>query len=255
MSDYRQLAECLNNIGCLSYRNGNIELAEAQFTEALECQAIVAQNSLYAGSKYSSHAASINVSVTEGNLGFLGLSKKDYDASVTLFEFAVHVRSGGLTETICLFTLVSHSFALVFERNKSFFCGTPTLHSLHLWNISRLQIIFPGRKRRHFRYFSLRTFALFIGYFRFLHSGFCFPMKVFRRIIHMQVDAYGPDDPRSLATATKIKRIENEESGLVIPTGLVLSSTRAVSTSANQQPSTLLGKGARLFNVFKQRKK
>jgi tetratricopeptide (TPR) repeat protein len=114
MSDYRQLAECLNNIGCLSYRNGNIELAEAQFTEALECQAIVAQNSLYAGSKYSSHAASINVSVTEGNLGFLGLSKKDYDASVTLFEFAVHVRSGGLTETICLFALVSHHFALCF---------------------------------------------------------------------------------------------------------------------------------------------
>ena len=55
IADYRQLAEILNNLGCLSYMSGQPEGA-MRFEESLEAQSLAAKNSLYAGSKFSCHS-------------------------------------------------------------------------------------------------------------------------------------------------------------------------------------------------------
>jgi Tfp pilus assembly protein PilF len=56
VSDYRQLAEILNNLGCLSYMGGKPDKAKALFKESLQAQAIAADDSLYTGTQFSWHS-------------------------------------------------------------------------------------------------------------------------------------------------------------------------------------------------------
>jgi tetratricopeptide (TPR) repeat protein len=54
--DYPQLAEILNNLGCLAYMGGRPGKAVRLFEESLEAHSIASSHSLYLGSKFSSHS-------------------------------------------------------------------------------------------------------------------------------------------------------------------------------------------------------
>jgi tetratricopeptide (TPR) repeat protein len=54
--DYRQLAEILNNLGCLSYMGGKPDKAKILFQESLQAQAIARDDSLYTGTQFSCHS-------------------------------------------------------------------------------------------------------------------------------------------------------------------------------------------------------
>lgn len=92
LSDYRQLAEILNNLGCLSYMGGELEKAILFLKEANKIQSIASDNSLYIGSKFSSQSVSLNGSITNGNIGFISLLLQDVPGSVTMLESALRVR-------------------------------------------------------------------------------------------------------------------------------------------------------------------
>jgi hypothetical protein len=92
LSDHRQVAEILNNLGCLSYMGGEIERAMLFFKESLKVQTTASDHSMYIGSKFSCHSASLNLSITRANIGFLSLTYfRDANESVTIFESAVKV--------------------------------------------------------------------------------------------------------------------------------------------------------------------
>jgi tetratricopeptide (TPR) repeat protein len=54
--DYRQLAEILNNLGCLSYMGGKPDKAKILFRESLQAQANARDDSLYTGTQFSCHS-------------------------------------------------------------------------------------------------------------------------------------------------------------------------------------------------------
>ena len=89
--DYCQLGEILNNLGCLSYMCGQPSKAMKLFREALDVQLAVLNSTLYGGSKYSAHSATLNISITRGNIGFLALVLKDVSSGIVALESALRV--------------------------------------------------------------------------------------------------------------------------------------------------------------------
>jgi tetratricopeptide (TPR) repeat protein len=91
LSDHRQFAEILNNLGCLSYMSGEIGNALQLFRESIEVQTVGSENSLYLGSKFACHSASLNLSVSKANIGFIALATRNITVSVTELESAMQV--------------------------------------------------------------------------------------------------------------------------------------------------------------------
>jgi tetratricopeptide (TPR) repeat protein len=92
LADHRQLAEILNNLGCLAFITGDAEKARQHFGEALDLLSVASDNSIYVGSKFSSHTATLNSSIIKANVAFLLLSSRDAKQSIHLFEVASEVR-------------------------------------------------------------------------------------------------------------------------------------------------------------------
>lgn len=92
LSDHQLLAETLNNLGCLAYMGGDVQQSILYLRESLKVQTIVSEHSIYCGSKFSAQAASLNMSITKANVGFLSLVVRDLAESVGVFESAVRVR-------------------------------------------------------------------------------------------------------------------------------------------------------------------
>jgi hypothetical protein len=67
ISDQRQQAEVLNNLGCLTYICGQPERAMELFAESFQVQSVALDHSLYSGARFSCHSATLNMSVTKGN--------------------------------------------------------------------------------------------------------------------------------------------------------------------------------------------
>jgi hypothetical protein len=67
ISDQRQQAEVLNNLGCLTYICGQPERALELFFESFQVQSVALDHSLYSGARFSCHSATLNMSVTKGN--------------------------------------------------------------------------------------------------------------------------------------------------------------------------------------------
>ncbi|CAB9499805.1 repeat-containing protein [Seminavis robusta] len=88
-NDYCQLGEILNNLGCLSYMCGQPSKAMKLFREALDVQLAVLNSTLYGGSMYSAHSATLNISITRGNIGFLALVLKDVSSGIVALESAL----------------------------------------------------------------------------------------------------------------------------------------------------------------------
>ena len=91
-NDYCQLGEILNNLGCLSYMCGQPTKAMKLFRESLDVQLAVLNSTLYGGSKYSAHSATLGISITRGNIGFLALVLKDVSSGILALESALRVR-------------------------------------------------------------------------------------------------------------------------------------------------------------------
>ena len=94
LADHRQLAEILNNLGCLAYLGGKIDRATLYFRESLMIQNVVSEQSIYLGSKFCGLSATLNSSVTKANIAFLSLVLRNLEESVALFESAFRVRVG-----------------------------------------------------------------------------------------------------------------------------------------------------------------
>ena len=66
LSDQRQVAEILNNLGCLAFLAGRPEKALGLFKECWHSQNLALEHSLYAGARFSCHSSTVNMSITRG---------------------------------------------------------------------------------------------------------------------------------------------------------------------------------------------
>ena len=93
VSDYMQLAEILNNLGCLSFLLNHPIAAKKMIKESVQVQLAIQTHMVYIGNKQSRYSACLNMSVTQANIGYLKLSTRDYSAAVSTFQATLLVSS------------------------------------------------------------------------------------------------------------------------------------------------------------------
>lgn len=103
-----QVAEVLNNLGCLSFMCGQSGSAMTMFKECLEIQTAVLKQSLYSGPRFAGHTTSLSISVTRGNIGYVQMLTKNAGAAIVEFEASLMVRE------LCSLMLFFLSFSLTF---------------------------------------------------------------------------------------------------------------------------------------------
>ena len=89
LSYHRLCAEALNNLGVIWHLSGKTEKAIKLFHEAIKTHIVVNESSLYTGTKFSGHTASLNQSVSKANVGYIALLSKRIPASIQSFEFSL----------------------------------------------------------------------------------------------------------------------------------------------------------------------
>lgn len=121
IEDRIQIAEILNNLGCLGYMCGNPLEAKAYFRESLDVQFAVMSESLYSGPSHTMHSVSLNISITRANIGFLKLVTKDLTVAITALEAALMVRSiCGLCHTNKRIWASTQLIVFVYFRNNNY---------------------------------------------------------------------------------------------------------------------------------------
>jgi hypothetical protein len=106
LADHCQFGEVLNNLGCLCFMCGEMEAAAQLFRESNEYLSVIAEKSLYTGSKYSCHAVSLNLSITKANIGLLALGTSSVSNSVKELESAVKVSVFNPLISLLIFQIV-----------------------------------------------------------------------------------------------------------------------------------------------------
>lgn len=91
LSDFSQIAEVLNNLGCLSFMCGQTDAAMTMFKECLDIQSTVLKRSLYGGPRWSGQSTSLSISVTRGNIGYIKMLSKSADVAIVEFEASLMV--------------------------------------------------------------------------------------------------------------------------------------------------------------------
>lgn len=91
LDDRVQMAEILNNLGCLAYMCGQPIAAKAFFRDSLDVQFQALSESLYESSALVGQSISLNISITRSNIGFVKLITKDLPVAVTALENALMV--------------------------------------------------------------------------------------------------------------------------------------------------------------------
>jgi tetratricopeptide (TPR) repeat protein len=89
ITDFIQIAEILNNLGCLSFMGGEHDTAMKMFSESLDVQEAILSHSLYGGSVLAGHSTNLNISITRANVAFLKLCAEDHLAAILSFEAAL----------------------------------------------------------------------------------------------------------------------------------------------------------------------
>ena len=92
LTDFMQVAEVLNNLGCLSFMCGQTSSAMAMFKECLEIQTAVLKQSLYCGPRFVGQSTSLGISITRGNIGYVQMLTKNAGAAIVEFEASLMVR-------------------------------------------------------------------------------------------------------------------------------------------------------------------
>lgn len=91
--DRIQVAEILNNLGCLAYMCGQPVAANAFYRDSLDVQFRILSESLYESSAMLGQSLSLNISITRANIGFVKLVTKELNVAVTALENALMVSS------------------------------------------------------------------------------------------------------------------------------------------------------------------
>ena len=91
LEDRMQMAEILNNLGCLTYMCGQPIAASQFFKDSLDVQFEVLSESLYCDDPFTGPSISLNISVTRANIGFVKLVTKDLPVATTALEAALMV--------------------------------------------------------------------------------------------------------------------------------------------------------------------
>jgi hypothetical protein len=88
-----QMAEILNNLGCLAYMCGQPAAANIFFRESMDVQFNLMGQSLYLCSAAVGQSISLNLSITRANIGFVKLVTGENPVAVTALENALMVCS------------------------------------------------------------------------------------------------------------------------------------------------------------------
>lgn len=91
ITDRMQMAEILNNLGCLAYMCGQPSAASAFYRESMDVQFNLMGQSLYLCSADVGQSISLNLSITRANLGFIKLVTSELPVAVTALENALMV--------------------------------------------------------------------------------------------------------------------------------------------------------------------
>jgi hypothetical protein len=84
-----QMAEILNNLGCLAYMCGQPTAANSFYRDSMDVQFGALSDSLYGGNATLGQSISLNISITRANIGFVKLVTKDLPVAVTALENAL----------------------------------------------------------------------------------------------------------------------------------------------------------------------
>jgi hypothetical protein len=89
IDDRMQMAEILNNLGCLAYMCGQPVAANSFYRDSMDVQFGALSDSLYAGSATWGQSISLNISITRANIGFIKLVTKELSVAITAMENAL----------------------------------------------------------------------------------------------------------------------------------------------------------------------
>jgi hypothetical protein len=89
LGDRIQMAEILNNLGCLAYMCGQPVAANALYRDSMDVQFGVLSDSLYGGDATMGQSISLNISITRANIGFIKLVTKELPIAITALENAL----------------------------------------------------------------------------------------------------------------------------------------------------------------------
>jgi tetratricopeptide (TPR) repeat protein len=92
MTDYLQIAEILNNMGCVTFMGGDVEAAKVFLLESSNLQRAVMNHDLYEGSVLSSHATTLNFSITYANVAFLLMDSHEYVSAISSLEKSLRMQ-------------------------------------------------------------------------------------------------------------------------------------------------------------------
>lgn len=84
-----QMAEILNNLGCLAYMCGQPAAAISFFRDSMDVQFGALSVSLYGGNATLGQSISLNISITRANIGLVKLVTKDLPVAITALENAL----------------------------------------------------------------------------------------------------------------------------------------------------------------------
>ena len=118
ITDRMQMAEILNNLGCLAYMCGQPSAASAFYRESMDVQFNLMGQSLYLCSADVGQSISLNLSITRANIGFIKLVTNALPVAVTALENALMVsRYLELSSSLQSVLLANHCF----HRSNNFF--------------------------------------------------------------------------------------------------------------------------------------
>jgi len=98
-----QIAEILNNLGCLAYMSGQPTTASSYYRDSMDIQFGALNDSLYLGNAMSGQSISLNISIARANIGFIKLVTKDLSVAITALENALmeqQILLSGISDTL-----------------------------------------------------------------------------------------------------------------------------------------------------------
>ncbi len=113
LEDRIQIAEILNNLGCLAYMCGQPIAAKAFYRDSLDIQFRTLSECLYESTAFIGQSISLNISITRANIGFIKLVTKDLPVAITALENALMVSAAEAPPSTLLSLHLNSRFASV----------------------------------------------------------------------------------------------------------------------------------------------
>jgi tetratricopeptide (TPR) repeat protein len=133
LEDRIQIAEILNNLGCLAYMCGQPIAAQAFYSDSLGIQFNTLSESLYESTAFIGQSISLNISITRANIGFVKLVTKDLPVAIAALENALMV-SATEAQPSNLFAGASQ-LRVCLCRNNNYYSKGGMIRLLRLWII------------------------------------------------------------------------------------------------------------------------